>query len=299
MTCWKRVKVNCPIKEESLLNINGKTKLFGIIGNPVSHSLSPIMHNAAFSALSMDCVYVPLPSTDVSSAINGLRTFGFQGVSVTVPHKERVMEFLDEIDPVAEKIGAVNTVLCKREANSRHTTLKGYNTDWLGANRALGKHIDIAGSTAVVVGAGGAAKAVGFGLMSEGAQLTIVNRTREKGQQLAEWLHCDYTALGDLSSMSANILINTTSVGMEPNVEETILAAEYVSHFDVVMDIVYAPLETKLLREARLAGCKTVDGLGMLLYQGIAQFEIWTGCKPPVEHMRNALEQELLARNNR
>ncbi|WPD22943.1 MAG: shikimate dehydrogenase [Candidatus Electrothrix scaldis] len=274
--------------------IDGKTELYGIIGNPVRHSMSPAMHNAAFAELGMNRVYVPMEVQDVEQGIAGLRALGFQGVSVTVPHKASVIPFLDEIDPVAEKIGAVNTLVFRQEDG--RVILRGLNTDWLGANTALEEKVNLQQSRVLVIGAGGSAKAVGFGLVEAGAEVIIANRTVKSGQALADWLGCDFVPLDEVAGVSADVLINTTSVGMEPDREGIVVPSALLPGFSVVMDIVYAPLETRLLREAKAAGCQTIDGLAMLLYQGAAQFEIWTGEKPPQLIMRSALEEELRRR---
>lgn len=274
------------------MTINGKTKLYGIIGNPVSHSMSPAMHNAAFAAMDMNVAYLPMQVEDIEKGIIGLQALGFTGISVTVPHKETVMPHVDEIDPVAKKIGAVNTLLF-RENNEGKLISRGFNTDWLGANTALAEKIKLQNSRVLVVGAGGAAKAVGFGLVEAGAEVYISNRTREKGKALAHWLGCEFLSSEDITDFTADVLINTTSVGMEPNIDASIVPASSLSQFKVVMDIVYAPLQTKLLQEANEAGCETIDGLAMLLYQGAAQFKIWTGRIPPLPVMRSALEEEL------
>ncbi|MCI5149609.1 MAG: shikimate dehydrogenase [Candidatus Electrothrix sp. MAN1_4] len=272
--------------------INGKTESYGIIGNPVRHSLSPVMHNAAFVELGMNRVYVPLEVRDVEQAIAGLRALGFRGISVTVPHKETVIPFLDEIDPVAEKIGAVNTLDFRKGENGQ-IIVHGLNTDWVSANTALAEKVNLQGNRVLVVGAGGSAKAVGFGLIEAEAEVIIANRTAENGKALADLLGCGFVSLQEVASVSADVLINTTSVGMEPDNEGIVVSPSLLSGFSVVMDIVYAPLETRLLREAKATGCQTIDGLAMLLYQGIAQFELWTGEKAPQDVMRLALEEEL------
>lgn len=275
--------------------VNGSTALFGIIGNPVRHSLSPVMHNAAFALMGMNRLYVPMEVADMSQAMSGLRALGFKGVSVTVPHKEAVIPFLDELDPVAEKIGAVNTLLFRKEG--QRTLVRGFNTDWLGANAALAAaKINLQQSRVIVVGAGGAAKAVGFGLTQAGAEVVITNRTAESGKELAQWLGCSFVPLEDMAWLNAEVLINTTSVGMEPDVNGIVVPPSILSKFSAVMDIIYAPLETRLLREAKAAGCRTIDGLAMLLYQGAEQFRIWTGLTAPELVMRAALEEELRRR---
>ncbi|MFH1216795.1 MAG: shikimate dehydrogenase [Pseudomonadota bacterium] len=265
------------------MEINGRTILHGIMGNPVSHSLSPAMHNSAFAALGLNCAYVPFPVSDVVAALTGVKALGIRGISVTIPHKQAVIPHLDRIDPVAEKIGAVNTLLIQ------DGVITGSNTDWIGANRALEEKTPLAGRKALVLGAGGSARAIGFGLMEAGAEIQLASRTPASGRKLATTLGCPWHPLADLHNLTADILINATSVGMNPQPDATLVPKELLSRFPVVMDIVYAPLETRLLREAREAGCQVVNGTVMLLYQGVAQFELWTGRKAPVDVMRQSL----------
>ncbi len=267
--------------------VNGKTILYGIVGNPVSHSLSPAMHNAALAAAGINGIYLPFPAPDIAAAVTGIRGLGVQGVSVTIPHKEQIMELLDEIDPVAAKIGAVNTVV------NNNGRLSGLNTDWLGAMRALEEQIVLSGAKAVLLGAGGSARAIGFGLLERGAELVLSSRTESKGRSLADELGCPWVSLAESDTLSGDILINATSVGMEPHAENSPVAAELNAEFTVVMDIVYAPLKTRLLQDAEERGCAIINGLEMLLYQGVAQFEIWTAGKAPVAVMRSALQKAL------
>jgi shikimate dehydrogenase len=275
--------------------INGHTLLFGIIGNPVEHSLSPAMHNAAFAELGINGVYVPMRPDDLADAFRGLRSLGFIGVSVTVPFKVAIMDSLDAVDPVARRIGAVNTlVFARNEGSAMRCT--GFNTDWLGSNQALSEEIDLAGSTVLIIGAGGAARAVGFGLIEAGAKVLLTNRTDVKGRELANQLTCPFVPAGELAGVSADALINTTSVGMAPHVDTLPIPVELLPRFPVVMDIVYAPITTRLLREAAACGCRTIDGLKMLQYQGAAQFTLWTGFEAPHAVMRHALMTELLSR---
>ncbi|BCO10312.1 shikimate dehydrogenase (NADP(+)) [Desulfolithobacter dissulfuricans] len=281
------------------MQIDGKTLLHGIIGNPVRHSLSPAMHNAAFAALEMNRVYVPMEVADPREGVAALRTLGFIGVSVTVPHKETILAALDEIDPVASRIGAVNTLLLRKKEETEEIIVRGFNTDWVGSNMALAEKMRLAGSKVLVIGAGGAAKAVGFGLREAGAAVIITNRTEQRGRELASWLDASFVPFAEVDAVRADALVNTTSVGMEPDVEAIPLDPGLLGHFKVVMDIVYAPLQTRLLREAAAVGCQTIDGLAMLLYQGAAQFRIWTGIQPPLDVMRRALEEELCLRKKR
>ncbi len=267
--------------------INGSTKIYGIMGNPVKHSLSPVMHNRAFRELGENAVYLPFCVEDVPSAIKGMKAMGIHGISVTIPHKESVFKELDEVDPVALKIGAVNTLHFVKTDGVKK--VHGSNTDWLGANRALQEKIDLAGKKAVIFGAGGSARAIGFGLQEAGCEISLCSRTEAKGRELADKLGCQWNSLSEANSLTGDVLINATSVGMTPLREVCLISQEGLRNFGVVMDIVYAPLKTKLLKDADAVGCQVINGLEMLLYQGVAQFELWTGKVAPVEVMRQEL----------
>jgi len=265
------------------MSISGTTKLYGILGHPVSHSLSPVMHNAAFAETGIDAVYLPFPASDIGAAVIGIRGLGVQGASVTIPHKETVIELLDTVDPVAQKIGAVNTIVRTGDV------LAGLNTDWLGATSALEEKISLAGRKVILLGAGGSARAIGFGLQEKNAECILVSRTESRGKALAEKLDCPWISLADTEKIEGDILINATSVGMVPAIDNSPVPDSVLSRFQVVMDIVYAPMKTRLLAAAEKADCEIINGLEMLLYQGVAQFEMWTGAKAPVETMRKAL----------
>ena len=267
--------------------IDGTTGLYGIMGNPVAHSLSPVMHNAAFAALGENKVYLPFQVEDVEAALVGLKALNIRGISVTIPHKQAVLPFLDRIDPIAQRIGAVNTIAIADECGKK--ILCGSNTDWVGANRALETHLQLAGARIVLLGAGGSARAIAFGLKEAGAELVLCNRTATKGKALALELGCQWLPLDSLTDLRGDALVNATSVGMAPADDSSPVPPEALTGFSVVMDIVYAPLQTRLLKEARMAGCRTVSGIEMLLYQGVAQFELWTGIAAPVAVMRKAL----------
>jgi len=269
------------------MQIDGATKLYGIIGKPISHSLSPAMHNAAFQTHDLNKVYVAFEVTDVARALDGFRALGVGGVSVTIPHKQAVIPHLDAIDPVAQKIGAVNTLLIE------DTHISGFNTDWIGANQALEMIVDLPQSTVLVLGAGGSARAIGFGLQEKGATVILANRTLSRGQALARDLNCEFYPLEDIKAIEIDALVNTTSVGMTPDVDATLAPESVLKNVPAVMDIVYSPLETRLLREAKKVGCKTVNGTYMLLFQGVAQYELWTGRKAPVDVMREKLFSQL------
>jgi shikimate dehydrogenase len=274
-------------KKGAFMKIDGTTKIYGIMGKPVAHSLSPAMHNAAFQKLELNNVYLAFEVADVANAMKGFRALGICGVSVTIPHKQAVIPHLDAIDPVAEKIGAVNTLLLDGPQ------ITGYNTDWMGANQAMKGPVRLHNSTVLLLGAGGAARAIGFGLKEQGAEVLLANRTLPTGEALAKDLNCPFYPLADLTKVTADVLINATSVGMEPNADATPVPRSLLANVPVVMDIVYAPLETRLLSEAKQMGCKAIDGTQMLLLQGVAQFELWTGKKAPVDVMREKLMSHL------
>ncbi len=269
--------------------INGQTGLYGIIGNPVRHTLSPAMHNAAFAELGLNNIYLPFPVLDLEAGISGLKALGVKGVSVTIPYKEAVIPLLDSIENVAQQIGAVNTIEIKEVDGQKF--VYGSNTDWLGANRALAEKIDLQGTQVVLLGAGGSARAIGFGLQQRGAAVILCSRTAARGQALATDLGCRWCSLDEVGSLHGDVLINATSVGMQPAMASSPVPATILSRYQVVMDIVYAPLTTRLLREAAAAGCQVINGLEMLLYQGAAQFELWTGKPAPVALMRHQLYQ--------
>lgn len=269
------------------MEIDGRTKVYGIIGNPVHHSLSPLMHNNAFRHAGLNCVYLPFRTADLEGALQGIRCLDINGVSVTIPHKEAVLAFLEVIDPVARKIGSVNTIVCKRDDDA--PKLLGYNTDWIGANRALAGQIEVKGTRAVILGAGGSARAIGFGLLEAGASICLCSRTESRGRRLAEELGCEWISLDESNALRGDVLVNATSVGMVPDIEKSPVPPEVTEAFEAVMDIVYAPHMTKLLKDAESRGCRLIHGLDMLLYQGAAQFELWTGLDAPVDVMRGAL----------
>ncbi|MFB6173128.1 MAG: shikimate dehydrogenase [Halobacteriales archaeon] len=265
-------------------------QVFGLIGNPVGHSLSPPMHEAAYRELGLDARYVTFePDPDAAgAAIEGAAALGIEGLNVTIPFKQDTLEHVDP-DGLAARIGAVNTVDFSTEPPS------GYNTDAAGVRRSFEHHgVDIEGRRAVVVGAGGAGRAVAFALADAGAAVSVANRTVERSADLADAVpgatgH-GLDALPDLVP-DADLLVNATSVGME---EDRSVVPAGCLHADLaVLDAVYRPLDTRLLRDARAAGATTVDGAWMLLYQGVEALERWTGREAPVEAMNRALRERL------
>jgi shikimate dehydrogenase len=264
-------------------------ELFGLVGNPVGHSLSPPMHEAAYEALGIDARYVTFEPAvdDIERAIDGADALGIAGLNVTIPFKQDVLGLVDP-DPLAARIGAVNTVDFSGDA------VRGYNTDAAGVTRSFAHHdIPLAGREAVVVGAGGAGRAVAFALSDAGCSVHVANRTVKKAERLADAVG-DATA-GGLDTLErvrdAEVLVNATSVGMDD--EETPVPAEYLHSGLAVLDAVYSPIDTRLLREARERGATTVDGAWMLLFQGVEAFEQWTGRDAPVDAMNEALRSRL------
>jgi shikimate dehydrogenase len=287
--------------------IDGNTQLVGLVGWPVEHTLSPAMHNAAFQARGLNWRYVPLPVRPghVEAALRGLVALGFRGANVTVPHKQTVLPALDAVAPDAATLGAVNTVVVEWEED-RDAILSGHNTDALGFIGALRDGgFDPAGSSVLVVGAGGAARAVVFGLVEAGAaNVVVLNRTSDRARALTSDLgqHSPATMSAEPlrddilleSARTADLLVNATPVGMWPGVDASIWPDEVPLPPDLtVFDLVYNPLETKLLRRARRSGAHAVEGLGMLVRQGALTFELWTGEKAPMEVMRVACERGL------
>ncbi len=262
--------------------------VYGLVGNPVGHSLSPPMHEAAYDALGLEARYVTFEPVrdDLAAAVRGADALGVAGLNVTVPFKRDVCSLV-EPDPLAARIGAVNTVDLDGEPT-------GHNTDARGATRALAEHGVALDGTAVVVGAGGAGRAVAFGLADEGATVRVANRTVERATDLATAVDAasghPLDDVGDLLA-DADVLVNCTTVGME---EDATPVPAGALHGDLaVLDAVYRPLETRLLADAADAGATTVDGAWMLLYQGVAALERWTGREAPVDAMDAALRSRL------
>ncbi len=271
--------------------IDAETSLYGIIGHPVRHSLSPIIQNLAFTSYNINAVYLAFEVTELSGAIKGVKALGIKGLSVTIPHKINIMSFLDEIDIMAQKIGAINTVV------NRDGYLLGFNTDWLGALLSLKEKTEIKGKRFVILGAGGAARAIAFGLKKEGAEIIIVNRTYEKGCALAKEINAHAFPWEKLPALAGDVLINTTPIGMWPEIDTSPVDEKVLAKFELVMDTVYRPLKTKLLQIAENLGCNTIGGLKMLIYQGAEQFRLWTKKEPPVEKMLKVAEKFLEREN--
>jgi shikimate dehydrogenase len=282
------------------MTVSGKTRVYGVIGDPIEHSLSPIIHNAAFEALGLESVFLAfrVKPAEIGNAVNGMRALGIHGLNVTMPHKTTVIPHLDEVDKTARFLNAVNTI------HNKNGKLWGFNTDGVGALKALRENgVDPKGKKVLLLGAGGASRAIAYTIAHEADELVILNRTVKPAKDLARQLRqllpkkISAEALSPESIednlMDSEVLINATSIGMKPNINETPVNPKWLRTNLAVMDIVYNPLETKLAKIAKEAGAKVVSGVEMLIYQGAASFEIWTGKSAPIEVMRKTVLDRL------
>lgn len=274
--------------------INGDTEVFGVIADPVGHSYSPLIHNKAFQSLKMNRMYCPfrVPSEDLKQFLADCPRLGVRGLSVTIPHKESVIPYVTKIDRAASGIGAVNTLVFK------DGDVYGYNTDYRAAMNSLDRVVGgtsgeqpLKGRTALVLGAGGAAKAIVFGLTRRGADVVIAGRTRERANRLAEALGARAVDWEGRTSVKADVLVNCTPVGMHPNVDETPFDKHYLRPSTIVFDTVYNPEQTLLIKQARDQSCRVVTGVDMFVGQAALQFKLFTGEDPPLDVMRQELKQ--------
>jgi shikimate dehydrogenase len=275
--------------------MQSQVKTYCIIGDPVHHSLSPAMHNAAFNSLHLNCTYIAfrVPKGQLEESINALRAIDIAGFNVTLPHKVDIMGFMNYLDSSAEKATAVNTV------HNVDGILKGYNTDIFGFIEPLRKrNVNFNGMNILLLGAGGSARAViaGFSEMKGINKITIANRTLEKARQLAKkgtdlGLECQVTEMDNIKGIAvkSHLIVNTTSIGMDEEKEESLIGYEHISKNTIVYDIVYKPVVTNLLENARYAGADVVYGYEMLLEQGARAFEIWTDLRAPRDVMKKSL----------
>ena len=276
--------------------ITGKTKIIGVIGHPIEHSMSPPMHNNAYKDLKLDYIYVAfhIQPEEIKNLINSAKCMNIQGLNVTIPYKTSIIPYLDEIDETAKKIGAVNTIQFK------DNKAIGYNTDGLGAIKSIQEYTTLEDKKILVIGAGGASRAITFSLINENIKsLTIANRSEDNAQQLIKNLkketnfeEINYQSIKNASNVidEVDIIINTTPKGMYPNHhEKPPIEADNINKKHIVMDIIYNPLETQLLKKARENGAKTINGTKMLINQGIISFEIFTGVTPKYESFEEAL----------
>ena len=279
------------------MDINAQTQLCGLLGNPVEHSLSPAIHNAAFRQLGLNFVYLAFPVQDLEGAVRGLRALGhIRGLSVTIPHKVNILPLLDSAETTAKHIGSVNTII------KDHGLLVGSNTDASGALQALQQGgVERTGQRVVILGSGGAARAIAFALGVEGKieHLTLLGVDEQERTALANDLKAKTSILLHDRALTpetlqsalaqAQLLIHCTPIGMHPKVDESCVPKHLLHRDLTVMDIVYNPLNTRLLQDAQAAGCRTIQGINMFLYQAVGQFELWTGKPAPIEVMRKVL----------
>ncbi|MFX1294825.1 MAG: shikimate dehydrogenase [Promethearchaeota archaeon] len=282
------------------MEINGKTQLIILIGNPVEHSMSPKMHNAAFQKVGLNYAYIALrvDNDKVKEAIEGIRSLNIRGANVTVPHKINAMQYLDEIDPVAENIGAINTIL------NKDGHLYGTNTDGIGAIRSLNEeNIKLKNKKIVMIGAGGVARPISYNFAPDAKEFVLFDIVESAVQILTQDLvqkiggtikgFKSDSALIAKEIQDADIFINATPIGMHPNINESVIPKNLLREDLVVFDVVYNPLETKLLMDAKDIGAKAISGVMMLVYQGVAAFELWTGQKAPVHLMKKMVLEGL------
>ena len=278
------------------IEINSGTDCFCIFGNPVGHSVSPTMHNAAFRECGIDAVYLAFEPQTIGEAVASMKSLGIKGASITIPFKIDALRHCDEVDPIAADIGSVNTLV------NRDGMIKGFNTDGYGAARALEvRKVTLKGALCLVIGNGGSARAIAFTLIESGASVIIAGRNAGRIGRLAEDLR---TRAPETRSMllegidrgvmeSVDIIINTTPVGMTPDIGTMPLDMGLISARHAVFDIVYSPHMTRLLTAARDRGSRIVHGIDMLVYQGARQFELWTGKPAPVKTMMRAARRHL------
>ncbi|MBA3012321.1 MAG: shikimate dehydrogenase [Proteobacteria bacterium] len=263
--------------------ITASTDLYCVLGNPVSHSQSPLVHNISFRGNHINAVYLAFEPSDIGMAVRSIRTLNIKGASITIPFKETIMAHLDEIDSQAREIGAVNTVV------NQNGRLLGFNTDSKAAIDPLLSH-GIKGRTICIVGAGGAARALAHGISNQGGKLVVTNRSPQKGAALAKEFKGRFLPMDQMDTIKADVVINTTSLGMYPDHLEALpFPTQNLRAGMVVMDVVYTPVNTRFLTIAQEKGCITIDGLSMFVAQAAAQFELWTGQKPDITPMRNAV----------
>lgn len=269
--------------------IDATTKICCVIGDPVEHSLSPLLHNTGYRLLGLNFAYIAFRVKDIKQAIDGIRALGIRGASITLPHKITAMKYIDEIDDIAREIGAINTII------NDEGVLSGFNTDYDAALKALTEKTAIKGKRIVLLGAGGTALTIATGLKRNGAELIILNRNTEKAVELAKQVKAEGS--GGLDQLpiitSADILVDATSVGMWPGVNESLVPKELLHSKLTVFDVVYNPQKTRLIKEAKAAGCKVIYGYRMFLLQAAEQFKLFTRQEAPLRDMEKALLKAL------
>jgi 3-dehydroquinate dehydratase/shikimate dehydrogenase len=269
--------------------LDRRTRVYGVIGNPVAHSLSPLLHNTGFIARRMNDVYLPFLVPDLRDFLRAVGPLGIQGFSVTLPHKQAMLRHLDDCDPLAEAIGAVNTVVVRGNGK-----LYGYNTDYVGVLRALQRRVALRGSRVLIYGAGGAARAMAFALAQAGAIVNICARRLSEARKLARAARGEAIARRHLRREFFDAIVNATPVGMHPHSTASPLRAKELN-CRLVFDSIYRPMQTRLLQLAARRGIETVSGVDMFIAQGTAQWEIWTGLRAPEKQMHAAVLAKLRA----
>jgi shikimate dehydrogenase len=272
------------------LNISAKSSVCLIIGDPVSQSLSPIMHNAGYTALSLPYVMAGARVSEegLADALKGVRALGIRGLAVTMPHKIALVDMLDELDPVAKEIGAVNTVV------NQDGRLQGFNTDWLGIASPLELKTSIRGLKIALLGAGGAAQAAAFATTNRGAKVSIFNRSADRAASFADRWGCLIRSIADHDQIcDYDVVINTTPVGMGALAEDTPIPVSALRKGQIVFDTIYQPYSTRFIEEAEARGCIVIRGADMLLEQGLPQFEFHTGTPAPRDDMERALRRSV------
>jgi shikimate dehydrogenase len=260
---------------------------FALFGNPVAQSLSPLMHNAAFATLGIKAAYTAHRAKDASEIVRTIRKSGIRGASITIPFKETVLPLLDDADENAVAIGAVNTIV---NSGGR---LTGHNTDAPGMILDLEEWIAIPGKTFVVLGAGGAARAAVFALLRAGGTPIVVNRTAERARALADRFNCRWALTDEIGRLEADCLINTTPLGMFPDTDRSPLTEKEIARFGHVMDMIYNPIKTQLLKDAERTGSAAHSGVAMFVHQGAEQIRLWMGTEPPRNLMRQVVTERL------
>ena len=276
------------------MNINAHTDLYCILGNPVHHSLSPVMHNTAFKKLGINAIYCALSPTSIKAGIEAIRTLGIKGASITIPYKTEAIRYIDEIDDMAKIIGAINTI------SNSEGKIRGYNTDGYGAIQSLRNGgVQVRDRNYLVIGNGGSARAISFSLLEEGASVLIAGRNDRNVAGLADELKSRYDSVSGtlLSKLNAqameriDVIINSTPLGMHPDVGTMPIDIDLVRKNHIVFDIVYTPHTTRFLNEAKKRGCRVIYGIDMLVNQGARQFEIWTGASAPIDVITRELRK--------
>lgn len=270
------------------MKINGETQIIGFVGSTYRFSKMYALYNAAFKAMNLNYIYIPFIVSDLKPAIDGIRNLGIKGIGVTIPYKVEIIKYIDELDENAKRIGAVNVVI------NHNGKLIGGNTDGLGAVKALKEKIrDLKNKKVLLLGAGGAARALAFTLKDEKVSLTVLNRTTDEAVELSKRVGCNFDNLTNFKKIIADndIVINSTCVGMQPNINESLVVKELLTPKMTIMDLVTNPKETKLVKDAKDKGCRIVYGDRMLFWQAVLKFKIFTGVDAPVKVMEKALSK--------